>query len=69
MTVCDHSPTETWYIQLMTAHRRGLTWRWPIVPAALGVAVVIGVLSPDRSKLQAPRSPAPVASAASASVR
>ena len=62
MTLRDHSPTETRYVQVMTAHRRGLARRWPLVPVAPGVAGVIGVLSPDRNKLQAARSPATVAS-------
>jgi len=53
---------EIWYAQLMTGYRHGLARHWPLVLVALAIAVVVGVLSPDRSKSDAPLSSAPVAS-------
>lgn len=44
-----HSSSEAWYFRLMAAHRRGLVRHWPLVLLAFGVAVAIGVASPDRS--------------------
>jgi hypothetical protein len=64
MTRQGHSPTETWYMSRMAAHRRGLVRHWPFVLAALAAAVVIGVLSPDRSRSSPAPSPAPAAAAA-----
>lgn len=49
-----HSPNETWYFEQVAAHRRGLVRHWPLVLAAFGVAIVIGVVSPDRSRPHAP---------------
>jgi hypothetical protein len=62
MTPQGHSPTEAWYMCRKAAQRRGLASHWPWVFAALAVAVVIGVLSPDRSKPHAASAPAPAAS-------
>jgi hypothetical protein len=53
---------EVWYAQLMTGYRQGLVRHWPLVLVALAIAVVVGVLSPDRSKPDAPLSPTPTAS-------
>jgi hypothetical protein len=50
---------QAWYTQLMAARRRGLSRHWPLVPVALVIAIVIGILSPDRSKPHTPQSPAP----------
>ncbi|HLZ74914.1 hypothetical protein [Phenylobacterium sp.] len=61
MTRQGHSPVEAWYMRRMAAHRRGLVRHWPFVLVALAVAVVIGVLSPDRSKSSPPPPPAPAA--------
>jgi hypothetical protein len=61
-TTQDHSPTEVWYRRRMAEHRRGLVRHWPWVFAALGVAVVIGLVSPDRSKPHAPQASAPAVS-------
>jgi hypothetical protein len=44
-----HNPNEAWYFQLMADHRRGLVRHWPLVLVAFVIAIVIGVLSPDRS--------------------
>jgi hypothetical protein len=61
MTSQGHDPTEAWYIRRMAAHRRGLTRYWPLVLVAFAAAVVIGLLSPDRSRPPASPSPAPAA--------
>jgi hypothetical protein len=62
MTPRSHSPTEAWYQRRMAEHRRGLMRHWPFVLAALVLAVVIGLLSPDRSKSNPPSSRAPASS-------
>ena len=62
MTRQGHSPTEAWYMRRMAAHRRGLVRHWPFVLLALAIAVVIGLLSPDRSKPHAAAAPAPAVS-------
>jgi hypothetical protein len=58
---------EAWYAGLKAAHRRGLIRHWPRVLAAyvvaVGVAIVVGVLSPDRSQPHAPSPPAPAEAA------
>jgi hypothetical protein len=55
---------EAWYAQRMAAYRQGLTRHWPLVLVAFVIAVVVGVLSPDRSQPHTPPSPAPAAPAA-----
>jgi len=66
-TPLGHSANETWYFRLMAEHRRGLVYRWPLVLVALGVAIIIGVLSPDRSRPHAPHPSARSASVKQAS--
>jgi hypothetical protein len=61
MTPPGHSPTEAWYMCRMAQHHRGLVRHWPLVLVALGVAVILGVLSPDRGKPSPSPSPAPAA--------
>ena len=64
-----HDTTEAWYLGLMRSHRRGLVSHWPVtvavLAAALAIAIVVGLLSPDRSRadLAAPPPPAAAASA------
>jgi hypothetical protein len=52
---------EAWYRRRMAEHRQGLARHWPLVLVALGVAIAIGVVSPDRSRPD--RAPAPPAAA------
>ncbi len=59
MTPRGHSSNETWYFQLMAAHRRALVRRWPLVLAAFGAAVAVGVASPDRSTPHTTRTSSP----------
>jgi hypothetical protein len=57
MTPHGHSSNEAWYFQLMAAHRRGWVRHWPLVLLAFGVAVAIGLASPDRSARHTTRAP------------
>ncbi len=61
MPTPDPDANESWYRARMAAHRRGLVRLWPLAFVALGVAIVLGIVSPDRSK----PSPLPHAAAAS----
>ncbi|THD55048.1 hypothetical protein [Phenylobacterium sp.] len=56
MTPRASSSYEAWYARLKVAHRRALARHWPLVLVAFAIAIVVGVLSPDRSK--PPASPA-----------
>ena len=53
-------PSAAHYVRMMASHRRELGRHWPVVLIALGVAIAIGLASPDRSK------PHPVVDLASA---
>jgi hypothetical protein len=43
-------PSAARYVRMMTDHRRELVRQWPLVLVAFGVAIAIGVASPDRSE-------------------
>jgi hypothetical protein len=48
---------EAWYARLRAGYRRGMARHWPLVLVALVIAIVIGVLSPDRSQPHGAPSP------------
>ncbi len=43
-------PNEAWHHRRMACRRRELGAHWPIVLLALGMAIAIGLTSPDRSQ-------------------
>jgi hypothetical protein len=49
-----HDATEAWYLCLMRSHRQGLVSHWPVTvaarAAAVAIAIIIALLSPDRSR-------------------
>ena len=49
-----HDATDAWYLSLMRSHRQGLVSHWPVSAAvraaAIAIAIVFGLLSPDRSR-------------------
>ncbi|WP_394762706.1 hypothetical protein [Phenylobacterium sp.] len=53
-----HTPTEAWYRRRMASYRRGLAACWPVVFIALGAAIAIGLISPDRSQPNGGAAPA-----------
>jgi hypothetical protein len=47
-------PSAAHYVQMMGAHRRGLVRHGPLVLVALGLAIAVGLASPDRAPTQDP---------------